>query len=197
MRMKTGRSHISLRGNLNVHGNTLHGLYSIGTKYGASANKEFLEFKLYIITHFLNPILDKQYDLIKNNYFNFEYIINRLESFKTRENDEEIDFLVKVMGILQYSTNVRISFDEAKKKLYGADNENRLLVETSRIVLQSQYEIYNILFGRPHNRNAQHTKYNMEIILDIKYILDRNPGILFDEVKEKLASKYGHMYLAV
>ena len=180
-----------------MHGNILHGLYSIGTKYGASANKEFLEFKLYIITHFLNPILDKQYDLIKNNYFNFEYIINRLESFKTRENDEEIDFLVKVMGILQYSTNVRISFDEAKKKLYGADNENRLLVETSRIVLQSQYEIYNILFGRPHKKNAQHTKYNMEIILDIKYILDRNPGILFDEVKEKLASKYGHMYLAV
>lgn len=197
MRTKCSGSNISLRGHLNTCGITLHGRYRTASKYGASVDKEFLDFKLYIITHFLNPIMEKNYDLIKNNYFNFEYIISKLETFKNHENDEEIEFLIKVMNILQYSTNVRISFDEAKKKLYGADNENRLLVETSRIVLQSQYEIYNILFGRPHNKNAQHSKYNMEIILDIKYILDRNPGILFEDVKAALANKYGHMYLAV
>ena len=190
------RSVISLKGNNITSGVFLHGRSNVGAAMvSEAADKDFIDFKMYIITNFLNPIMDRRFSQVNNNYYNYDYIIERLNGFKNNRTKNDIEFIIKVVNILRYSTNVQISFDEAKKKIYGADKENRILVETSRIVLQAHYEIYNLLFGRPHKTNPSHMKYEIHIINDIKELLKSYPGILFEDIKNRLQPKYGSRFI--
>ena len=198
--MRIGKSHsnISLKGNLNGYGgNFLHGRQSnTVTVNGDNSDKEYFNFKQYIITHFLNPIMNRQFDTINRNYYNFDYITNRLNLYKNNRNKEDVTFIIKVVEILKYSADVQEAFNNVNSKFFGTDKRNKLLVETSRIVLQSQYEIYNILFGRPDVMNPKHPKYEIHILNDIKEQLDLHPGILFNEVKTALEPKYRHRFIA-
>ena len=160
-----------------------------------TSDKEYFDFKQYIIVNFLNPIMKRNYDSIKKNYYNFDYITQRLIMFKNNRNKHDVEFIIKVIDILRYSTNTQQSLNLAKEKLYGQDNKNMLLVETTRIVLKSHYEIYNILFGQPHKTKPNHLKYEIHLLNEIKNIVDDNPGILFDDVKSRLEPKYGHRFI--
>ena len=58
---------------------------------------------------------------------------------------------------------------------------NRMIFETSRIILKAPFEIYDTLFGV-----KQGQKYNMDIIREIENILETHPGIMFDDIKKKI-----------
>jgi len=197
--MRIGKSHsnISLKGNvIGSGGNFLHGRQGNAvTANSDTSDKEYFNFKQYIITHFLNPIMNRQFDTINRNYYNFDYITNRLNLYKNNRNKEDVTFIIKVVEILKYSADVQEAFNNVNSKFFGTDKRNKLLVETSRIVLQSQYEIYNIMFGRPDTMNPTHASYEIHMLNDIKEQLDLHPGILFNDVKTALEPKYGHRFI--
>ena len=120
--------------------------------------------------------MNRQFDTITKNYYNFEYITNRLNLYKNNRNKDDVAFIIKVVDILKYSTDVREAFNDVNSKLYGNEKRNTLIAETSRIVFQSQYEIYNVLFGIPNKMNAKHTTYEIHMLNDNKEQLDLHPG---------------------
>ena len=198
------RSHISLqgsRGGVGGSGLTLHSRGVQGSGGGqddgalGATDKQYTDFKQYIITNFLIPIMNRKYTEVTQNYYNFDYIIDRLNLFKNNRNKTDVEFIIQVMNILRYSTDIHMSFEEATRLLYGSEKQNRLLVETSRIVLKSQYEIYNLLFGIPNKHNPTHMTYEIHMLNDIKAILDTYPGILFKDIYDRLKDKYGSRYI--
>jgi len=106
-----------------------------------SATKEWLDFKLYIIDNFLQPINKLNYDLVKKNFYNFDIILARLDGFKNEENQEEVELFKKMVSLMRYSTEKHISFEEAQAKLFGGEEMMQMRVITSRIILQAPFEI--------------------------------------------------------
>ena len=81
-----------------------------------NATKEWLNFKLYIIDNFLQPIDKLNYDLVKKNFYNFDIILARLDGFKNEENKEEVELFKKMVSLMRYSTEKHISFEESAKQ---------------------------------------------------------------------------------
>jgi hypothetical protein len=198
MKLRRARGGLSLRGwSVGKGGGkmTLTGRNSQFSAGGSTASKDWLNFKLYIIDNFLQPLNKLNYDLVKKNYYNFDFIISRLDGFITPDNEEEITLFKKLVNLMRYSTETHMSYREAKEKMYGGKEMMKMLVETSRIILKAPFEIYNLLFGRPDKfKSITHTRYEDHLILEIEKILRENPGILFDDVKKKMA-KYAYKFI--
>ena len=199
MRLLGRRGRLSLRGwsiskgdgNMNLSGR--HNQLG-GTTFSYSATQEWLDYKLYIIHNFIDPITRQKYDLIKKNFYNFDLILARLDGFEGHCAPEELQMYKQMVELMRYSTTNRVSFDEAQAIIYGGEEMMQMRVITSRIVLAAPYEIYNLLFGTPSKtKSIDHQTYEDYLILEIKKILKENPGILFKDIKEKMA-KYSHKF---
>jgi len=197
MRIRRIRGGLSLRGwrpGSGMGAMSLTGRCSYGPSKVTPA-QEWLDFKLYIINNFLQPLTMLNYELVQKNYYNFDFIIRRLDDFITPSTKEEIELFKKLVNLMRYSTETRMSYDDAQEKLYGSKEMMKLMVETSRIILRAPFEIYNLLFGRPDKmKSITHTRYEDYLILAIEEILAENPGILFEDIKKKM-SKYAYKFI--
>lgn len=182
--MNRRRSAISLRG-VGVSKRT-SGLLLTGQNIASGPNhinKEYVDFKLYVIQHFLNPLVNKEYSQVRNNFYQFSYITKKLNQFKNNRDVQDTAFMLKLVDILKYAATVQQSYNEAKKKLFGSDKNNTFLIETSRIILQAQYEVYNLLFGVPTKEHP----YEAHLLSEIKRIIDSNPMTDFDSIRTQMS----------
>ena len=144
---------------------------------------DYLDFKMSIMDNFLEPLLNSDVETVQKNQYNFDYIISRLNFYKNDTNSEEILLMQKVVDLMKQATNARVSYSNMYQRIYGSRglSMNRMIFETSRIILKAPFEIYDTLFGV-----KQGQKYNMDIIREIENILETHPGIMFDDIKKKI-----------
>ena len=174
------RSRVNLLGSrsfrpINLDGRTM---MNIGER-----NIDYLDFKMSVITNFLEPLVNADTDTILKNQYNFDYILSRLNDYKNNSNMEEITMMKKVVDLMKNASEVRISYSDMYERLYGSGGVgiNRMIFETSRIILKAPFEIYDNIFGVREKQT-----YNMEIIREIENILESHPGIMFDDIKRKI-----------
>jgi|UniRef100_A0A6C0BYS3 hypothetical protein len=144
---------------------------------------DYLDFKMSIMDNFLEPLLNSDVETVQKNQYNFDYIISRLNFYKNDTNSDEILLMQKVVDLMKNATNARVSYSNMYQRIYGSRglSMNRMIFETSRIILKAPFEIYDTLFGIKENQ-----KYNMDIIREIEKILEAHPGIMFDDIKKKI-----------
>ena len=144
---------------------------------------DYLDFKMSIMDNFLEPLLNSDIETVQKNQYNFDYIISRLNFYKNDTNSEEILLMQKVVDLMKHATNARVSYSNMYQRIYGSRglSMNRMIFETSRIILKAPFEIYDTLFGIKEGQ-----KYNMDIIRAIENILETHPGIMFDDIKKKI-----------
>ena len=151
---------------------------------------DYMDLKLYLINKFLIPLADRKFDYVNQNYYNIDWILEELEKLNYPDLEEELEYFRRVIEVLQFAATTQLTFDDLKAKLYG--KRFGITVETSRIILQAPYEVYVILFGNPKD-NTDKT-FDEEKINDIKDVLGEKPGIMLDEIRDKLAIKYYKYY---
>ena len=144
---------------------------------------DYLDFKLGRMNNFLDPMINADYKTVQANNYNFDYIISRLNFYKNGGNSDEIYLMQKVVGLMKQASGIRISYSDMYERIYGSRgvSMNRMIFETSRIILKAPFEIYDSLFGMKEGQ-----KYNKEIIGEIEKILDTHPGIMFNDIKRKI-----------
>ena len=147
--------------------------------------EDFMNLKLYLIDNFLIPLAQRKFDHVNQNYYNIDWLLGEVDKLDYPHLEEEIEFFKRVIEIMQYAATTQLTFDGLKTKLYG--RRFGITIETSRVVLQAPYEVYVILFGNPTTKGRIFSKKRIK---DIKYILQKNPGILTDDIREKLSIKY-------
>ena len=191
-----GKGYRRRRSNLSlhkyVHSNNSR-LYKNNEELGthASMNEEFINLKNYIIAKFMDPLVKKKYGQIKENFFNFEYIETKLNSFNVPILEVQVDFLKKIVMVMKGAVETRFIIDDANKRIYG-DNANVFLIETSKIVLKAKYEIYSLVFGDPKLNNAD---FKSPILIIIQKYLDESPGCTVDQIRSKLKHQYGDLFI--
>jgi hypothetical protein len=144
---------------------------------------DYLKFKMSIINNFLEPLVNADLDTVLKNQYNFDYITSRLVLFENSTNRDEITLMKKVVNLMKQAASIRVSYSNMYERIYGtkAVSMNRLIFETSRIILKAPFEIYDNLFGVKEGQ-----EYNKTIIYAIENILEENPGIMFNDIKEKI-----------
>ena len=157
---------------------------------------EYIDIRNYVIGNFLTPLIKKKWNVVKENFFNFDYIFSKLYKFDNPNVQDEVDFLIKIVEVMQTSVQTRFTIDDANQKIYGKTAGNLILVETSRIVLQAKYEVYNIIFGDPmlDDRDLD-IEYKPNLLEAIAKALDDYPGASIDLLKDKLRPLYGKFFL--
>jgi len=144
---------------------------------------DYLDFKLSIMNNFLEPMVNADYKTVQDNNYNFDYIISRLNFYKNDGNSDEIYLMQKVVDLMKQASEIRVSYSNIHERIYGSRgvSMNRMIFETSRIILKAPFEIYDNLFGIKEGQN-----YNMVIIGEIEKILETHPGIMFNDIKRKI-----------
>ena len=144
---------------------------------------DYLDFKMGIMNNFLEPLVKADIETVQQNQYNFDYIISRLNFYKNDTNIDEILLMQKVVDLMKQATETRVSYSNMYQRIYGSDgiSMNRMIFETSRIILKAPFEIYDNLFGVKEGR-----QYDMTIINEIEKILDSHPGIMFNDIKRKI-----------
>jgi len=145
---------------------------------------DYLDFKLGIMNNFLDPMINADHKTVKDNNYNFDYITSRLNFYRNDENSDEIYLMQKVVDLMKQASEIRVSYSNMHERIYGNSSGlsmNRMIFETSRVILKAPFEIYDSLFGIKEGQT-----YNMEIIGEIEKILDTHPGIMFNDIKRKI-----------
>ena len=154
---------------------------------------EYLNIKNYIYAHFITPLIEKNYNSIQGNYFNFDYIYKKLNKVKKKvSNKEDVVQLENIVKIMQQCIDTRITVQDLNKKVYGDQTSNMFLVETTRIRLQTKYEVYIYLFGNPKDNRLPFNEGKLGAIEDI---LENYPGCTMEMLKEQLYKQYGNDFI--
>ncbi len=144
---------------------------------------DYLDFKIGIINNFLDPMVNADFKTVQDNNYNFDYTISRLNFYKNDGNSDEIYLMQKVVDLMKQASEIHVSYSDMYQRIYGSEgvSMNRIIFETSRVILKAPFEIYDSLFGIKEGQT-----YNIEIIGEIEKILDTHPGIMFNDIKRKI-----------
>ena len=154
-------------------------------------NEEFINLKNYIISKFMDPMINKQFGNVKENFFNFEYIEQKLNEFNIPKLSIEIELLKKIVMVMKTAVETRFTIDNANIKMYG-EKSNLFLIETSKIVLKAKYEIYTLICGDPKIKNSD---FEPSILNIIQKHLDNSPGCTVNHIRSKLKNEYGSLFV--
>lgn len=155
-----------------------------------SQNPDFIKIKLYIMTNLINPLLKKKLDVLRQNYYAINTLQKQLEQFKGVSNISEIALFKGLLDVVLVSMNTSNNNAALQKTLYGNSQSSKLLITTKTIMLSAPYEIYNLFFGKPEKKEGAPAKYDNVLIDYIKKLLDRDPFILHDRIRDFLRANF-------
>lgn len=186
-----GRSMLNLAGNNNNMGLSLYGYDSTNffIKQGNYFSQEYLDFKLKIIKNYIEPLMNKNYEYLKYNYHMIEETLENIKKYSNANNKDDIDLFTSILKIIRNSVDIHISYTETESKLYGTKGVSKLIVRTSRIVLEAKYEIYNNLFGVPKKSGDGILVYDDDLIDRIDNLLKTLNDPTFANIRSGLEDK--------
>jgi hypothetical protein len=151
-------------------------------------NEEYLNLRNYIAFNFIEPLKKKNFKEVQENYFNYEYIEAKLESFNFPKLSGEISLLKEIIAIAKFATNTRFTLDKNYKQMYGSrTGMAQMFMETTRIVLEAKYEVYNAIYDNPMLTKGG--TYDKMKLYKLGKILDANPGISIARIRKILNYK--------
>lgn len=92
-----------------------------------------------------------------------------------------MDALENYMNIMK-----KVNYLEEANLKKGKDNINSMIYEFTELKVKTEYEIYNIIFGKPNIKNRE--KYDSIRIIRIKKLLN-NPSVTFDDIEKILKNQ--------
>lgn len=182
---------------LNLSGDNLlnynyHSLYgSFVSHYNSNTiNKSLYDFKHNVLSNILMNYYRKNYKQLKNELlFKDKYIqlLNQyIDSNKQEYYLELQPYIILLNNLEDMIKQIEtIEHYETKYNKYTSNKEVNLSFILPEIKILPEYEIYNIIYGKPSFKLGQ--EYDSNILSKIKKLL-RNPNINFELLKQKLSN---------
>lgn len=170
----------SLTGKNTINQHNLSGKSS----FGQDTSFEVKKIKATIFNNIILPLLSKQWRKLEENLFTLDKIKKKLDLLCSRQGNNTDDLLMYKEMLRAFETMLieHKQLDELEKTIYGSENDvSTIMYKTAMIRLKPEYEIYDMIFGRP-DRNKD-GRYNEDIVSKIADLLNV-PDITFDKIKE-------------
>lgn len=153
-------------------------LTGISKTYKNNSNSIVKRIKEKIFSLFIKPLYNSNWHIINQNMFRYDEIIIKLEKFKKLYPYEDLEIYLIILNTILDLNGEYLKFNETQ---YGnTENIAQLVQNVPSIRLAAEFELYNLILGKPENYN-----YDTIIIEEIKRLL-MDPDIEFDYIKNSL-----------
>lgn len=175
--------------NRKLFGDSLSNLNLASTSNNASSNTIPLELQVFQQTIFdtiIIPLLKDEDIFLKKNAFIISLIKQNFDTIsKVHGKNIDLSFYTNIIDL------VSLTFDKFELAMKYDDLFNpkdgtaTLGLQVKRVLMKSEYEIYNVLFGKP--RISQ--RYSKKIIKAIKEIIYEKKILTLENIKFELRKK--------
>lgn len=150
---------------------------------------DVVKIKIYIMTHIIIPLVSKQWKTLQENLFCLDHIKKKLDTYYNCYKIEDMKIYKELINAFEAILQEHQQLEELEKTIYNGDSKHvtTMIYRTAMIRLKPEYEIYDILYGRP--KQSENEKYNMVIVEYIERLL-KIEGITFHKIKEYAVAKY-------
>jgi hypothetical protein len=144
----------------------------------------FNDFKTMIFDHVAIPLLRNEEDFLSDNLYMITIIKNRLETLTKSFPKEDFTFYKHIVDLISMAFEKTELLEKYEKLLNPSDGIVSLGLQVKRVFLRTEFEIYNIIFGRPNVREGE-TYENSRIDMIYK-LLHEDKLIRIEDFKERL-----------
>uniref|UniRef100_A0A6C0DGA7 Uncharacterized protein n=1 Tax=viral metagenome TaxID=1070528 RepID=A0A6C0DGA7_9ZZZZ len=147
------------------------------------------KIKIYIMTNIIIPLVSKQWKILQENLFCLDHIKKKLDLYYNCYKIQDMKIYKELINAFETILLEHQQLEELEKTIYGGDSKDvtTMIYRTAMIRLKPEYEIYDILYGRPIRSENQ--EYNTVIVEYIERLL-KIEGITFHKIKEYVLVKY-------
>ena len=145
--------------------------------------KKLNNLKKYLNDTFVQPLLIRDLEYIKQNKYNFTYLNEQLLKYKHLDPDE-VELYLQIVRFAQEAVVVMQKNEELEEKMMG-DMMMGIITHVPAIILKPEFEIYKTFFGTPPNG-----KFDIEAVKTIRTLLLNNLGVNYDVIKMLLLDIY-------
>jgi len=167
--------------------------YRLNNLSGKSFSQKELPYevnrsKIYIMNHIIFPLVSRQWKKLQENLYCLDNIKKKIDTFYHYYKNDDLFIYREIISALEVILSEHMQLEELEKSVYGTSKDlSTMIYKTALVKLKPEYEIYDILFGRPlRNKNEEYKQY---IIDEIQQLLT-NPDITFDKIRIYLTNKY-------
>jgi len=139
------------------------------------------KIKRIIFDRFITPILSKNWKILRENIFQINGIIKKLDKYYQNTNDETLIIYKYMLTIIKTSIDLDEEMSDLESKIFQNDKDvAKMIVKVPRIRLKPELELYNLIIGKPE-KNA----YNKKILDYISSLLKKE-YITYNEISHKV-----------
>jgi hypothetical protein len=172
-------STLSLTGKQIYNPLSLNGKSQISIKSISSYHNT--KIKTIIFDRYITPILGKNWKLLKENMFQIDDIIKRLDIYYTTTNEESLVVYKYILQVIKGTIDTEEELSSLEEKLFDNGKDiAKITLKIPRIRLKPEMELYNIILGKP-DKNL----YDKKILSFILELL-KTEYISFKEIAEKI-----------
>lgn len=177
---------MSLTGVVNCGFLSLTGQSSLGI-IGQEPQRKYIKklnnLKKYLNDTFVQPLLIRDLEYIKQNKYNFTYLNDQLLKYKHLD-PEEVELYLQIVRFAQEAVVVMQKNEELEEKMMG-DMMMGIVTHVPAIILKPEFEIYKTFFGTPPNG-----KFDLEAVKTIRELLKNNMGVNYEVIETLLLNIY-------
>jgi len=167
----------SLTGKIEINIHNLKGKYTYKNKMPVM----IIKLKTQILDHLMLPLIQNNWNYINNNFFMINSLKQKIESFYLKYKIDDLLLYKDILEMVEIVINEHNQLFDLEKEKYSSNNSNSLIYKTKIIRLKAEYEIYNLIYGKP-NKNELYDNSKLKIIKNLLQI----ENITFDNIKKKL-----------
>ena len=167
----------SLTGKIEINIHNLKGKYTNKNKMPIM----IIKLKTQILDHLMLPLIRNNWNYINNNFFMINSLKQKIDSFYLKYKMDDLLLYKDILEMVEIVINEHNQLFDLEKEKYSTNNSNSLIYKTKIIKLKAEYEIYNLIYGKP-NKNDIYDNNKLE---NIKKLLQIE-NITFDNIKKRL-----------
>ena len=167
----------SLTGKIEINIHNLKGKYTNKNKMPIM----IIKLKTQILDHLMLPLIRNNWNYINNNFFMINSLKQKIESFYLKYKLDDLLLYKDILEMVEIVINEHNQLFDLEKEKYSTNNSNSFIYKTKIIKLKAEYEIYNLIYGKP-NKNDIYDNNKLE---NIKKLLQIE-NITFDNIKKRL-----------
>jgi hypothetical protein len=142
-----------------------------------------IKIKRIIFDWYITPILAKNWRILRENAFQLNDIIKRLDKYYNNSNDDTLIVYKYILNVIKIALETNEELNTLEGKIFINEKDvAKMTVKVPRIRLKPELELYNMIIGKPEKNS-----YDTKIIEYISNLLKKE-YITFNEIKNKLTN---------